>query len=283
LIVVLGASGQVGTALTRLLPDAVSVSRRDFDLAVDDRVPTGVQQLRPDLVVNCAAYNAVDQAEDDEATVFRVNGTAAGTIARWCAEIGARLVTYSSDFVFDGAASTPYLESHPPHPLNAYGRSKLAGEQLVAEAGGSHLIIRTSWVVSATHPNFITSVLRQAQSGGLRVVDDQTGSPTVAADLAAATAAAIAGGGEGFLHLSNQGEATWFELARRAVELAGLDASLVAPCSSEEYPTRAPRPRYSVLGSERLASLGLDPLPPWEQSLPAVVEGQLDLLGRSAG
>jgi len=274
-VLLLGGTGQVGTAIAKHLDHVIAPTRDEFDLA--EATPNSVEQLfdanRPDVVINCAAYTAVDRAEDEQAVANMVNGDAVGLLARVTHEVGIRLVTFSTDYVFDGTASGEYLESSPTNPINAYGRSKLLGEQLALDANPNSLVIRTSWVISGTHPNFVATVLRLAAGGKpLAVVDDQHGCPTIADDLALLTLGAVAAEASGILHISNQGPTTWFDLARAAVELAGKDPELVSPCSTAEYPTRATRPSNSVLGSERLVGLGINPLPHWKGSLPGVVE-----------
>ncbi len=195
-------------------------------------------------------------------------------MARYCAAAAVPLVTFSSDYVFPGDGDRPYVESDPTDPVNAYGRSKLAGERAALELHPAALVIRTSWVVSATHPNFVATMLRLAGSGEpWQVVDDQVGCPTVAADLAAATLAALEAGASGILHRVNGGATTWYRLAVAAVELGGGDPGLIEPCATADYPTPARRPRYSVLGSERASRLGLPALPAWRDSLPEVVAG----------
>ncbi|MGA7272514.1 MAG: dTDP-4-dehydrorhamnose reductase [Acidimicrobiia bacterium] len=279
MISVLGSTGQVGTAFASLLPDARFLTRADLDLATAD-VETIEESLGgSEVVINCAAYTGVDAAETDLASAMAVNATAVGRLAQATAGMDVPFVTYSTDYVFDGEASSPFLETHPPDPVNAYGRTKLAGEVLALAANPKSLVIRTSWVLSATHPNFVTAILKRvAQGTPARVVNDQTGCPTVAVDLAAGTLRAIDAGLRGVLHLTNQGPTTWFELAKRSVAVAGLDESLVSPCSTPEYPTPARRPSYSVLGSTALAAGGLNPLPSWEASLEPVVRGSLALL-----
>ena len=279
MISVLGSTGQVGTAFASLLPDARFLTRADLDLATAD-VETIEESLGgSEIVINCAAYTGVDAAETDLASAMAINGAAVGNLAEATARMEVPFVTYSTDYVFDGEASSPYLENHPPDPVNAYGRTKLAGEVLALAANPKSLVIRTSWVLSATHPNFVTAILKRvAQGTPARVVNDQTGCPTVAVDLAAGTLRAIDAGLRGVLHLTNQGPTTWFELAKRSVAVAGLDESLVSPCSTPEYPTPARRPSYSVLGSTALAAGGLNPLPSWEASLEPVVRGSLALL-----
>jgi dTDP-4-dehydrorhamnose reductase len=268
-ILVTGGSGQLGSAFRRLLPDAMFPSRRRLDLTRPDTIAEAVAALTPTSIINCAAYTAVDEAEDDEETAFAVNAVSVGVLARLAAERSLPFVTFSSDYVFDGRSDRPYVESDPTSPANAYGRSKEAGEQLALEAHPGALIVRSAWLISATHPNFVDTILRVAGEGAgeIRVVDDQFGCPTIADDLAGAVLRAIDTETRGLLHLTNQGETTWFGLARAAVEIAGLEPERVVPISSDEFPRRAARPAYAVLRSERLDGLGLDPLPPWEASL----------------
>ena len=271
----LGGSGQVGTALRRLLKSVIAPSREEFDLAEasQEAVRTLIESTRPDVVINCAAYTKVDQAEDETDLATTINGNAVGILAEIAADFGLPLVSYSTDYVFDGRGNQPYVESSPPNPINAYGRSKLIGEHLALAVNPATLIIRTSWVVSGTRPNFVATMLRLIGAGrSVRVVNDQHGSPTIAEDLAVATLDALNERVRGILHLTNQGSATWFQLASAAVVDAALDPELLSACTSAEYPTPAPRPAYSVLGSERVAEIGISPLPPWEDSLPAVVD-----------
>ncbi len=275
-IAVTGATGQLGTAFARLLPDATLLTRADLDLTDLDRIGLTLDRIQPDTLINCAAYTAVDAAEDDETTAYTVNATAVEAMAAWCGDHDARFVTFSTDYVFDGTATRPYVETDPTNPINAYGRTKAAGEHLAMAANPHSLIVRTSWVISATHHNFITAILERASQGPLEVVDDQQGRPTVADDLAAGALRALDADATGILHLTNQGTTTWYRLARKAVELAGLNPDLVQPTTSNRFPRPAPRPHWSVLGSERLDSLGLDPLPAWQESLSQVVKQILE-------
>jgi dTDP-4-dehydrorhamnose reductase len=274
MILLLGATGQLGTAMRGLLTDSAAPTRAELDLSTitHDRVDEVVAAARPDVVINCAAYTAVDRAEEEEALATAVNGEAVGVLAEVTAGHGIPLVTFSTDYVFDGTRNKPYVESDATDPINTYGRSKLVGEKLALGANPNALVIRTSWVVSGTHPNFVATMLRLTGEGKeLTVVDDQHGRPTVAVDLARATLHAVDQGVSGLLHLTNEGTTTWFGLARASIELAGIDPELVQPCRTEDYPTPAARPAYSVLESERRQTLGLDPLPNWRESLPALV------------
>ena len=282
---IIGAGGQLGTAFRGLLENAVSITRQELDLvtASEDEILRLLRWHRPAYVINCAAYTNVDQAESEESLATEINGHAVGRLAGLCRVEGMRFVTYSTDYVFSGDGTRPYVESDPTDPVNAYGRSKLAGEGAALEANDSALIIRTSWVLSATHRNFVTAILTRAVRGEpLRVVNDQRGRPTIAADLACATLRALDRGVVGLLHLANEGEATWYELALEAVMKAGLDVSLVSPCATEDYPTPARRPRYSVLGSEVAADFALDPLPHWRSSIESVVVGSMRLIRSDA-
>jgi dTDP-4-dehydrorhamnose reductase len=270
-VLLLGGSGQVGSALARHLDDCLAPTREQFDLAGIDQ-GAAVELIRDsgaDVVVNCAAYTAVARAESEPAVAAAINGTAVGVLAAATAETGARFVTYSTDYVFDGRATAPYVESAIPGPINAYGRSKLLGEHLALEANPESLVIRTSWVISATHPNFVSRILKRGEPT-VEVVDDQFGSPTIASDLAAASIQAIAARATGVLHLANQGSTTWYRLAVAAFQAAGMDTSRLRAILSASFPS-PPRPRYTVLGSERLDSLAIDALPPWESSLTGVV------------
>jgi dTDP-4-dehydrorhamnose reductase len=281
MILIIGAGGQVGTALAAQ-PGTLGITRRELDLAeaTESDAAALIDAHQPDVVINAAAYTAVDRAETEEDLATRVNGEAVGMLARVCAARRIPFVTYSTDYVFDGNGTRPYLETDPVDPINAYGRSKLVGEQAVLEAGDTGLVIRTSWVISATHPNFVATMLRLTGEGRqLNVIDDQHGRPTIAADLATATLRAVEVGAAGILHLANHGETTWYELARTAVEMAGRDPGLIRPCATADYPTPAKRPAYSTLDTTRAEGLGVEPLPDWRQSLPAVVAGPFTVPG----
>lgn len=266
----LGGRGQVGTALRAVLDDVVSPTRSSFDLekASADDITALIQDAAADILINCAAYTAVDQAEVEQERAFRLNTHAVGVLAEVTAEMHIPFVTFSTDYVFDGESNSPYVESDTPHPLNVYGLSKAEGERLALERNPRTLVVRTSWVLSRTHSNFAIRILDAVATGeAVKVVNDQRGSPTVSGDLAAITAAAVAKDASGFVHVSNYGEASWFELARAVVAAAGLDVDLVVPCSTSERPTKAVRPRYSVLESLREEELGLDTPRPWDEAV----------------
>jgi dTDP-4-dehydrorhamnose reductase len=254
----------------RLLGEgAISLTRSEVDLAETDTIPKVLADVDPDVIINCAAYTNVDRAESEEDLATLINGTAVEVMADWAESKQRRLLTFSTDYVFGGDATTPYVETSPTDPINAYGRTKLHGEVAALAAGA--LVVRASWVISGSHPSFVSTILRAAKDGPLRVVDDQWGCPTVSHDLAVTSLEALRTGMTGLLHVTNQGPATWFDLARASLGEAGLDPEAVSPCPTEEYPTPARRPAYSVLASERLRDAGLAPPPPWSQSLPAVI------------
>jgi dTDP-4-dehydrorhamnose reductase len=271
-IVVTGVSGQLGSAFRRRLGDGARyLTRADLDLTDVASIRPVIEELRPAVVVSCAAYTAVDRAEEDGEMARLVNATAVEELATVTKDIGARLVTFSTDYVFDGTKEGPYVETDEPHPINAYGRTKLEGERLALAANPQTLVIRTSWVLSGTHPNFAATMLQLVAAGQVSVVDDQRGHPTLVDDLVAATLDAVEVGATGTLHITNRGTTTWFGLAREIAELAGLDVDRVQRVSTDEFPRPAPRPANSVLDSVRFDELGLAPLPDYHQSLDQAV------------
>lgn len=270
MIVIIGKGGQLGSSFASLLgPGARSLGMDELDLRDFDAIAPTLDRFRPTAVINCAGHTAVDLAEQQAELAYLLNASAVGQMARWAASRSVAFVNFSSDYVFDGTKRTPYVESDEPNPINAYGNSKVAGEMEGFAEFADMLLIRSSWMVSGTSPNFVATVLRRAREGPMRVVDDQVGVPNIADDLAVATLEALDAGVAGVLHLSSTGETTWFDLARRALELADMDPELVQPVSTEEYGAGAMRPAYGVLASER--DTGIE-LPSWERSLPAAVK-----------
>lgn len=276
----IGSAGMLGREIHRAWQrrdwrvTAVAGSN-ELDITKADAVRDWIDRLAPDLVVNAAAYTDVDGAESDEAAATRVNGEGPGHLAAACLACNAVLVHYSTDYVFDGAAASPYATDHSTAPQGAYGRSKLAGERAILAAGCEHLILRTSWLFAAHSKNFVRTMLRLVgERNALRVVDDQRGRPTSCADLAELTAALVeAIGGESLprpvarvLHAANDGECTWYEFARAIMDGAGASC-VVEPCTTAEFPRPAPRPAYSVLDlDETAAILGHRPRP-WTDAL----------------
>ncbi|SEH71708.1 dTDP-4-dehydrorhamnose reductase [Rhizobium tibeticum] len=278
-ILLLGKNGQVGRELHRtLLPlgAVTALERRDVDMAATDTLPAILEAYAPDLIVNAAAWTQVDRAESTPDAAFRVNADAPKIIARFARDRRATLIHYSTDYVFDGRKDGPYVESDDTNPLNVYGQSKRAGEQAIKASGCRFVILRTSWVFSATGANFINTILRLARERPtLRIVADQFGAPTSAELIADVTALAVAAHRQGqfdsgIYHLTAQGQTSWHELAsyavRRARELGftlRTEVGDIEPIATKEYPLPAARPRNSLLNSDALASrLGLD-LPHW--------------------
>ncbi|MEW2359038.1 dTDP-4-dehydrorhamnose reductase [Spirillospora sp. NPDC029432] len=266
---VTGAGGMLGTDLTARLPGAVALGRAELDLLDPDAVRGALREHRPSTVVNCAAWTAVDAAEADEDAALAVNGTAVETLADACVETGARLVQISTDYVFDGRGDRPYAESAPTNPVNAYGRTKLAGEQAAAKAGA--YIVRTAWLYGAHGPNFVRTMIRlAAERDTVSVVDDQLGQPTWTGDLADRIIAMVERGAPpGIYHGTNSGQVTWYGLVREIFTLLGLDPGRVRPVTSAEFARPAPRPAYSVLGHHRWAAAGLGPMRGWREALHA--------------
>lgn len=267
---VVGANGMLGTELMRLLADR---NVRGVDLPkIDITKPSSVAEVLTDvdIVVNCAAYTAVDNAEADEAIAFRVNATGPSVLASRCAEIGAKLVQISTDYVFDGTSTTPYAENAQPNPQSAYGRTKVAGEWAVrAELPDAHWILRTAWLYGEFGPNFVkTMVTLEAGKPELSVVDDQHGQPTWARHLAARIIElSDANAPTGTYHATSSGATTWFGFTRSIFEQIGADPTRVQPTTTEAFPRPAPRPANSVLGHDAWAATGLAPLPDWRDAL----------------
>lgn len=278
-ILLTGASGQVGFQLERSLQSQGQVlapGRDLLDLADLDQVRDTVRALRPDLIVNAAAYTAVDKAESEAALAHRINGEAPGVMAQEARRLGAAMVHYSSDYVFDGTKVGAYVETDLPNPLNVYGASKLAGEQAVAAAGIPHLILRTSWVYGVRGRNFLLTMLRLcAERAQVSVVADQTGAPTWSRTVADTTAAILAqarhGGpawwedNGGLYHLSCQGQTSWAGFAEAIIEMARLDCAVVQ-LASAEYPSAARRPLNSVMSSDKLIAR-FCAIPDWRDAL----------------
>jgi dTDP-4-dehydrorhamnose reductase len=273
---VAGAHGQLGRDLVAVLKSEVAWAggRAELDVTDWEAVSSVVRRVRPDVIFNGAAYNKVDGAETETGRALEVNALAPGLLARAAASVGALFVHFSTDYVFDGLSKTPYREDDCPAPLGAYGVSKLAGERLVLASPGEHLVVRTSSVYGRggnrqKGGSFIERILEQARAGQpLRVVSDQTFSPTYAPDLAEAAIALVRAGARGLLHVTNAGSCSWHEFAQKCLALAGIDAP-VAAISAAELGLAARRPAYSVLDSSRYHELGMAALRPWPDALAA--------------
>jgi dTDP-4-dehydrorhamnose reductase len=269
---VTGAGGQLGSDLVRVLAGAevVGLTHADLDVADPAAAEKVVADVRPDVVLNAAAYTAVDAAEADEDAARRANADAPAVLAQVCALHGGRLVHVSTDYVFAGDASTPYEPDAPTGPRSAYGRTKLAGEQAVRTLLPERSwVVRSAWVYGQTGPNFVKTIARlERERDTIEVVDDQRGSPTWSRHLAQGLVA-LAGSTAppGIYHCTNGGEVTWHGFARAIFDELGADPDRVRPTTTDRFPRPAPRPAYSVLADTGWRAAGLPPLPGWRAAL----------------
>lgn len=290
-ILLIGRTGQVAWELERclgVLGTLTALDRTQLDLGDTAAVRSAIRNIGPELIVNAAAYTNVDGAEDDVETAFAINARAPEAMARAARDAGATLVHYSTDYVFDGRKAGPYVENDPTAPLNAYGRSKLAGEEAIRASGAAHLILRTSWVYAARGKNFLRTILRlAAEREVLRVVDDQYGAPTWARFIAEATAAMLwrirfddfarqcVERGE-TVHLANSGVTTWRGFASKVIAIyaarTGSKLAAVEPIPASAYPTKATRPHNSRLDLTRLEREWGIAAPAWDESLALCIE-----------
>lgn len=271
-----GAAGQLGLSLQQRLGQGEGLYYTDREVDLTDRqtVLDFAEAHRIELIINCAAYTDVERAEEEEAAAYAVNATAVGYLAEAARRQEALLIHISTDYVFMGGCCATLTEQSQPNPINAYGRTKLAGEELIKASGCHAMIIRTAWLYSPYGRNFVKTILRlSSERKQLRVVADQIGSPTYAPDLADALAQIIEKElfVEGLYHYTNLGECSWWEFAVEICRLAGRDAE-VLPCTSEEYPTRARRPKNAVLDKRKIQQrLGLE-IPHWKESLKKYID-----------
>ncbi len=267
-ILIVGSRGMLGTDLMETFAPANETTGMDLpqiDITQLDQCRAKVQDLRPDIVINAAAYTQVDACESNENAAFQVNGRGAANLATAAASIGALLVHYSTDYIFDGRKQGAYVEEDAPNPQSVYGKSKLLGETLILQNCPDHLILRTSWLFGRNGNNFIRTILGAARKGNpLRVVNDQEGSPTCSRDLAMHTRTMIEAGCRGVYHVTNSGSCTWFGLASNALVWAGMGSTPIAPVSTAEFPRPAPRPANSVLANARLRREGLPLMRSWQ-------------------
>lgn len=286
-ILVTGKDGQVGWELQHTmasLGEVVAVGHREMDLADPDSIRKVVREIRPAIIVNPAAYTAVDKAESEPDLAMAINGVAPGILAEEAKRLNVALVHYSTDYVFDGKKAVPYSEEDTPNPLNVYGQTKLAGERAVQAAGAPYLILRTSWVYGARGRNFLLTILKLAgEKSELKIVDDQIGAPTWCRMLAETTARILApvcaapnpstmlADTGGLYHLTAGGQTSWFGFATKILENVPLSAipvpAKLIPIPTSEYPTPAVRPRNSRLSNEKITRTFGFTIPPWEESL----------------
>ena len=272
-VLVTGASGQLAHAIRLLWTDHELVLPEEsvLDLSKAAALRSVVSEVRPDVVVNCGAFTQVDRCEAEIELAQRINATAVGWLAEACAARDAMLIQVSTDYVFDGTGTRPYLEDDPTNPVSVYGRTKLEGERQAARCP-RHLIARTSWLYDAWGKNFLNTMLNAAAKGrSLRVVDDQRGAPTTCRALARQLKVAAEEGWQGLVHTTCAGETTWHGFARAIFEAKGITAAL-SPCTTADYPTPARRPAYSVLDGAHRRSLGPDLMLHWREALQDVID-----------
>lgn len=267
-VLITGAGGQLGSALQAVLSDreVIALTRAELDVANFDEVRAAIAARRPQVVINCAAYTAVDLAESDEVEAFKLNAEGPRNLAEATAEQNIALVQVSTDYVFDGTGNRAYHEDDSTNPQSVYGRSKLAGEKAVASINPRHFIARTAWLYHhepANAKNFPKTMLAQSHRESVKVVNDQHGSPTYAPHLAEAIVRLIETKAYGVYHLAGRGQTTWFDLTRRLYQLFGVQTA-VEPCTTDEFPRPAKRPAYSVLTTIREPEILL---PSWEVGL----------------
>jgi dTDP-4-dehydrorhamnose reductase len=276
-VLVIGSRGQLGSDLSEIVGadhDVLGLDLPDIDITDRHSIERVFNEFLPDVVINCAAWTAVDDAELHEDAALRVNGLGPRLIAEQCAMSGTWLVHISTDYVFDGVATSPYAEDATPAPRSAYGRTKLAGELAVRAAlPDHHYIVRTAWLYGRNGTNFVKTMVRlEAERESVSVVDDQLGQPTYSRDLAEQIVRLVeARPAAGTFHGTNSGEVTWFGFTREIFALIGADPARVLPTTSAEFVRPAPRPAYSVLGHTHWSDVGLPPMRPWDQALAAAM------------
>jgi dTDP-4-dehydrorhamnose reductase len=285
-IAVLGANGQLGSDLVKCLTghDTVAFTRQHLDVTDHEQSRTALVDTRPDVIVNTTAYHRVDDCESQAETAYAVNVLAVLNLVRIANDTGARLVHFSTDYVFDGASTQPYTESSRPMPLSVYGNSKLAGEFVARSMSRRHLVIRTCGLYGIAGSrgkggNFVETMLRKARAGeSIRVVNDQILTPTYTGDLAKQVAVLIEREESGLFHATCEGSCSWYEFARTIFDLAGLRVDL-SPTTSDRFKTPATRPKFSVLENERLKNLGVNQMRHWREALAAYLQEKSSLGG----
>ncbi len=294
-ILLFGKNGQVGWELHRSLQplgEIIALDRAEIDFSEPESLRQIVQKIKPDVICNAVAYTAVDKAEEDEALAMRINGDAPGVLAEEALKIGALLVHYSTDYVFDGTKTSAYVETDKPDPINAYGRTKLAGELAVQSSGCDYLILRTTWVYASRAQNFMLTMLKLAQEREeLSIVSDQIGAPTSARLIADTTILCVQQAikekctgkfSSDLYHLTNSGHTSWFGFTEEIVKLASsrlnmqLSIKALKPIPTSEYPTPATRPMNSQLELTKLESVFAVDMPGWGRSLRLCMEDLLD-------
>jgi len=275
-MLITGGHGLLGQEIARVFGRSAgirSTDREEWDVTDPEACRREIDGFRPDVVIHCAAWTAVDRAESEAAPASRLNVEGTRNVARACRESGTLMVTFGTDYIFDGASSRPYREEDPANPLSVYGKTKWAAEEALRDEGGDHLLVRTQWMFGPAGRNFIRTILEKARQGeALRVASDQVGCPTFSRDLAVAVRNLLGAGARGTVHFSSEGETSWFGLARHVLERFGLPAALLSPARTRDLPYPAPRPAYGVLSKEKYRAItGASPRP-WEEAVGEYLE-----------
>ena len=275
-LLITGGLGLLGQEIARVFDGSAGIrttDREEWDVTDPAACRREVDGFRPDAVIHCAAYTAVDRAESEAGVARLLNVEGTRNVARACRERGALMVTFGTDYIFDGAASRPYREEDPANPLSVYGETKWAAEEALREEGGDHLLVRTQWLFGPAGRNFIRTILEKARRGEtLRVASDQVGCPTFSRDLAVAVRTLLGARARGTVNFSSEGETSWFGLARYVLERCGLPAALLSPARTRDLPYPAPRPAYGVLSKEKYRAVtGASPRP-WEEAVGEYLE-----------
>ena len=275
-LLITGGLGLLGKEMVRVFDRSAgirSTDREEWDVTDPASCRREVDGFRPDVVIHCAAWTAVDKAESEPETARLLNVEGTRNVARACRERGALMVTFGTDYIFDGASSRPYREEDPANPLSVYGKTKWAAEQALREEGGDHLLVRTQWLFGPAGKNFIRTIIDKARRGEtLRVASDQVGCPTFSRDLAVAARNLLGARARGTVHFSSEGETSWFDLARYVLARCGLPAALLSPARTRELPYPAPRPAYGALSKEKYRAItGVSPRP-WEEAVGEYLE-----------
>jgi dTDP-4-dehydrorhamnose reductase len=275
-ILILGHKGMLGTDLMVRLGIAHEVTGKDigdFDITSPESCRQAISETNPEVVINAAAYTNVDGAEKDRDTCFAVNAEGVKNVALACKKENTRIVHFSTDYVFDGTGGTPYREDNPLSPRGIYAQSKAAGEKYLQEYSGNYLLIRTAWMYGRNGKNFVRTILEKARNTDtLRVVDDQTGSPTNSRDLAGAVRILLEQGHQGIFHVTNRGSCTWYAFTKKILEYAGLEHVAVEPIQTKDLNLPAPRPTYSVLSTRKFTDATGSILRFWQLALRDFIE-----------
>ena len=270
-LLITGGLGLLGKEIARVFDRSAGIrttDREEWDVTDPAACRREVDGFRPDVVIHCAGYTAVDRAESEPEMARLLNVEGTRNVARACHDRGALMVTFGTDYIFDGGSSRPYREEDPANPLSVYGKTKWAAEQALREEGGDHLLVRTQWMFGPAGKNFIRTILEKARQGEtLRVASDQVGGPTFSRDLAAAVRNLLGAGARGTVHYSSEGETSWFGLARHVLQRCGLPTGALFAANTRDLSYPAPRPVYGVLSKEKYRAItGASPRP-WEEAV----------------